>query len=167
MLVIGITLLLRHAREAETVYSPKPLTLVLASGAGVGLLTGVLGVGGGFLVVPGAVLIPLGQLSARVNELDPEKPVAVICASGNRSQSAAALLALLILGIPASWLSSRNATASNSLPRDQEIVVICHSGNRSAKGREILLNAGFPQVTSMAGGLIQWQAAGYPTVSGA
>lgn len=42
--------------------------------------------------VPGAVLIPLGQLSARVNELDPERPVAVICASGNRSQSAAALL---------------------------------------------------------------------------
>jgi len=27
-----------------------------------------------------------------VSELDPEKPVAVICASGNRSQSAAALL---------------------------------------------------------------------------
>jgi len=42
--------------------------------------------------VPGAVLIPLGQLSARLNELDPQKPVAVICASGNRSQSAAALL---------------------------------------------------------------------------
>jgi len=42
--------------------------------------------------VPGAVLIPLGQLSRRVSELDPEKPVAVICASGNRSQSAAALL---------------------------------------------------------------------------
>ena len=42
--------------------------------------------------VPGAMLIPLGQLSARVNELDPERPVAVICASGNRSQSAAALL---------------------------------------------------------------------------
>jgi rhodanese-related sulfurtransferase len=42
--------------------------------------------------VPGAVLIPLGQLSARLNELDPQRPVAVICASGNRSQSAAALL---------------------------------------------------------------------------
>jgi len=42
--------------------------------------------------VPGARLIPLGQLSSRVKELDPEKPVAVICASGNRSQSAAALL---------------------------------------------------------------------------
>ncbi len=127
------------------------------------------------------------------------------------------LLALLILGIPAIWLSSRSATASNSLPREisvqeaaakrdagafildvrqpdewsqyhiagstliplgelasrvnelprnEEIVVVCHSGNRSAKGRDILLNAGFTQVTSMAGGLIQWQAAGYPTVSG-
>lgn len=42
--------------------------------------------------VPGAVLIPLGQLSTRVQELDPQRPVAVICASGNRSQSAAALL---------------------------------------------------------------------------
>ncbi len=42
--------------------------------------------------VPGAVLIPLGQLATRVGELDPERPVAVICASGNRSQSAAALL---------------------------------------------------------------------------
>ena len=42
--------------------------------------------------VPGAILIPLGQLSKRVSELDTEHPVAVICASGNRSQSAAALL---------------------------------------------------------------------------
>jgi hydroxyacylglutathione hydrolase len=42
--------------------------------------------------VPGALLIPLGQLSSRLGELDPDKPVAVICASGSRSQSAAALL---------------------------------------------------------------------------
>ena len=42
--------------------------------------------------VPGAILMPLGQLSGRVTELDPERPVAVICASGSRSQSAAALL---------------------------------------------------------------------------
>ncbi|MFZ5885312.1 MAG: MBL fold metallo-hydrolase [Chloroflexota bacterium] len=42
--------------------------------------------------VPGAMLIPLGELSLRWNELNPERPVAVICASGNRSQSAAALL---------------------------------------------------------------------------
>ena len=43
--------------------------------------------------VPGALLIPLGELRARLGELTPEQPVAVICASGSRSQSAAALLA--------------------------------------------------------------------------
>jgi len=42
--------------------------------------------------VPGALLIPLGELASRLHELDPERPVAVICASGNRSQSAAALV---------------------------------------------------------------------------
>lgn len=42
--------------------------------------------------VPGAILMPLGQLTTRLSELDPEHPVVVICASGNRSQSAAALL---------------------------------------------------------------------------
>jgi len=42
--------------------------------------------------VPGAILMPLGQLATRVGELDLEKPVAVICATGNRSQSASALL---------------------------------------------------------------------------
>ncbi len=42
--------------------------------------------------VPGARLIPLGEFSRRVSELDPAQPVAVICASGSRSQSAAALL---------------------------------------------------------------------------
>jgi len=42
--------------------------------------------------VPGALLMPLGQLANRLNELDMEKPVAVICATGNRSQSASALL---------------------------------------------------------------------------
>ncbi|UCC63390.1 MAG: MBL fold metallo-hydrolase [Anaerolineae bacterium] len=42
--------------------------------------------------VPGARLMPLGDLAARVGELDSSQPTAVICASGNRSQSAAALL---------------------------------------------------------------------------
>lgn len=42
--------------------------------------------------VPGATLIPLGELSRRIPELNPQQPVAVICASGGRSQAAAALL---------------------------------------------------------------------------
>lgn len=50
----------------------------------------------------------------------------------------------------------------NELPRDKEIVVVCRSGNRSQQGRDILLGAGFEQVTSMAGGLNEWRTKGYP-----
>ncbi len=35
--------------------------------------------------VPGAVLIPMGQLPRRTAELDRNAPVYVVCASGNRS----------------------------------------------------------------------------------
>ncbi len=50
----------------------------------------------------------------------------------------------------------------NELPRDKEIVVVCRSGNRSQEARDILLNAGFQQVSSMTGGLNEWRASGYP-----
>ncbi len=60
--------------------------------------------------------------------------------------------------IPLDQLPSR----LNEIPKDKEIVVVCRTGNRSAQGRDILLNAGFTQVTSMQGGLTEWQAAGYP-----
>jgi rhodanese-related sulfurtransferase len=52
------------------------------------------------------------------------------------------------------------------LPDDQPIVVVCRSGNRSGMGRDILLEAGFTQVTSMEGGLTEWAARGYPTTTG-
>ncbi|HML39127.1 MAG TPA: rhodanese-like domain-containing protein [Bellilinea sp.] len=70
--------------------------------------------------IPGATLIPLGELSSRLNEV----------------------------------------------PQDQTVVVVCRSGNRSASGRDILLNAGFTQVTSMAGGVSSWRSQGLETVSG-
>lgn len=54
----------------------------------------------------------------------------------------------------------------NEVPRDKEIVVVCRSGNRSAQGRDILLNAGYKNVTSMGGGMNQWAAAGLPVVTG-
>lgn len=40
----------------------------------------------------GARHIPLGQLESRLSELDPERPYALICASGNRSSLAAQLM---------------------------------------------------------------------------
>ena len=42
--------------------------------------------------VPGATLIPLGQLASRLNEVPKDKPVVVICRSGNRSAQARDLL---------------------------------------------------------------------------
>ncbi len=58
------------------------------------------------------------------------------------------------------------AARVNEVPRDKTVVVVCRSGNRSQEGRDILLRAGFTNVTSMAGGLKTWQSKGYPTVSG-
>jgi hydroxyacylglutathione hydrolase len=43
-------------------------------------------------MVPGALNIPVGQLPARVAELDPERPTVVYCAGGYRSSVAASLL---------------------------------------------------------------------------
>jgi rhodanese-related sulfurtransferase len=60
--------------------------------------------------------------------------------------------------IPLDQLVSR----LGEVPHDRQIVVVCRSGNRSQQGRDILLNAGFEQVTSMTGGLSEWRASGYP-----
>lgn len=58
MLVVGLLLLIRGTpvqREGEP--RDPALLKVIASGAVVGLLTGVLGVGGGFLIVPALVML--------------------------------------------------------------------------------------------------------------
>ncbi|HMB22600.1 MAG: rhodanese-like domain-containing protein [Chloroflexota bacterium] len=59
--------------------------------------------------------------------------------------------------IPLDQLPSR----LNEVPHDKRIVVVCRSGNRSQQGRDILLDAGFKQVTSMSGGVNEWRANGY------
>jgi rhodanese-related sulfurtransferase len=58
------------------------------------------------------------------------------------------------------------AVRSSELPRDRDIVVVCRTGHRSAQGRDTLLGAGFPAVTSMTGGMNDWVAAGLPVVTG-
>jgi len=64
--------------------------------------------------------------------------------------------------IPLGSLPSR----LSEVPRDRTILVVCHSGNRSAQGRDILLGAGFPSVTSLDGGMTEWAAAGMPIEPG-
>lgn len=62
--------------------------------------------------VPGAVLMPMGQLASRLDEIDRSARVHVICASGNRSRAMADLLvaagfdAASVAGGTLGWLES-------------------------------------------------------------
>jgi rhodanese-related sulfurtransferase len=60
--------------------------------------------------VPGAVNIPMGQLNGRLGEIDRDRPVHVVCASGNRSSAMTDLLtangfdAINVAGGTSAWL---------------------------------------------------------------
>jgi uncharacterized membrane protein YfcA len=58
MLLVGLLMLRRQQREPTTTSAPRDRSLprVLLAGLGVGGVTGFLGVGGGFLIVPALVL---------------------------------------------------------------------------------------------------------------
>lgn len=51
------------------------------------------------------------------------------------------------------------------LPRDQPITVYCHHGVRSMRVAEFLVEQGFEQVESMAGGIDAWSLAIDPSVA--
>ncbi|MBT3337531.1 MAG: rhodanese-like domain-containing protein [Anaerolineae bacterium] len=53
----------------------------------------------------------------------------------------------------------------SEVPTGVEVIVICNSGNRSQVGRDILLNAGYSSVTSIAGGIQGWMSAGHDFVT--
>lgn len=57
MLLVGGLMLTRGNGGSAGTPAPRPLPVVIASGAGVGLMTGILGVGGGFLIVPALVML--------------------------------------------------------------------------------------------------------------
>ena len=46
------------------------------------------------------------------------------------------------------------------VPRDANVVLMCQSGNRSALAARTLLEMGYTQVASMAGGFRDWVASG-------
>ena len=50
----------------------------------------------------------------------------------------------------------------DEIPTDQEVIVTCRSGNRSSQVAEFLVQNGFDNIHNMEGGIVQWQAAGYP-----
>ncbi len=67
--------------------------------------------------VPGAVLVPMGQLASRLGELDRSARVHVICASGNRSSAMTDLLvaqgfdAVSVTGGTSAWIASGRPVA--------------------------------------------------------
>jgi rhodanese-related sulfurtransferase len=62
--------------------------------------------------VPGATNVPMGQLNARLGEIDRDRPVHVVCASGNRSSAIVDLLtaigfdAINVAGGTSAWIRS-------------------------------------------------------------
>lgn len=71
--------------------------------------------------VPGAVLIPLGQVTARVGEITRDEPVYVICEMGGRSAKAAqwyrtqGIDARNVVGGMRAWVGAGKASITGSL----------------------------------------------------
>lgn len=70
--------------------------------------------------VPGARLVPMGQLPSRLQELPKDRPVYVICASGNRSMSMTSFLvqsgydAWSVAGGTSAWSGSGRAVVTGA-----------------------------------------------------
>jgi rhodanese-related sulfurtransferase len=151
--------------------APRAAILILALVASAALAacggsaTGSAGAGSPAVAAPGGAV---GQSLAAL-------PTEVSTADASALRDAGALV--LDVREPDEWAAGHIPGATHiplgdlearagELPKDRNIVVVCRSGNRSAQGRDILLGAGFPAVTSMAGGMNDWVAAGYPTTTG-
>ena len=50
---------------------------------------------------------------------------------------------------------------AGELPRDREIVTVCRSGRRSAEAAAKLSQLGFEKVSSLDGGVMAWEKAGF------
>jgi rhodanese-related sulfurtransferase len=50
----------------------------------------------------------------------------------------------------------------DKLEKNEPVYLICHTGNRSKKAAQMLVDAGFPQAITVAGGTEAWKAAGLP-----
>jgi hydroxyacylglutathione hydrolase len=88
--------------------------------------------------VPGAMLVPLGSLGARVDELPREDRVYVICGGGNRSRTAAGLLtaagrdAISVSGGTRAWIASGGTVVRGPHPVVEIVAIDTPSlGDRS------------------------------------
>ena len=65
------------------------------------------------------------------------------------------------MAIPLSVLRDRLPDVPTTLP----VITVCPAGARSAQAALILEKAGFTQVANLTGGILRWQALGFPTQS--
>ncbi len=66
-LLLGVAWWMRHVKLSEThVETPCPCGLALVTGMALGLATGLLGVGGGFLIVPALLFLGISHLPTAV-----------------------------------------------------------------------------------------------------
>lgn len=49
----------------------------------------------------------------------------------------------------------------SDIPTDKTVIVTCRTGNRSSQVTDYLRQQGFDNVHNMAGGIVDWEAAGY------
>ncbi len=52
------------------------------------------------------------------------------------------------------------------LDRDARVIVYCRTGNRSAQAVEAMVQLGFTDIVELDGGVVAWEAAGLPFVTG-
>lgn len=62
------------------------------------------------------------------------------------------------------WSSGVLEAGHDDLPADKPLYVICQSGSRSMPASSFLVANGHPCVFNVQGGMVAWEAAGYPTV---
>ncbi len=64
-----------------------------------------------------------------------------------------------ILCIPLDELEDR----IQEIPKEREIIMVCRSGQRSLRTTYFLMNAGYPNVFNMKGGILQWGSKKFAT----
>ncbi len=153
----------RQVRQAQRAKSAARNRRILLGG-GILLLVAIVGVIAFALLQPQRVAAPGNSVAREISASDVflKKDVGAFILDVRDADEFAAFHIAGSTLIPLGELEAR----LQEVPRDKEIIVVCRSGNRSASGRDVLLNAGYTNVSSMTGGLKDWQARGYPTISG-
>ena len=64
------------------------------------------------------------------------------------------------------FYASDFADRIDALDHGKPYVVYCRSGNCSGQATELMADRGFAGVTDVDGGIVAWEGAGLPTVTG-